>query len=244
VFVVVVGKAEIERSQAQWRGAALLVYPFDLGVADQDLLLAQHPVGQAAVALLLGEAYAGHRDTALHVATHRELEVVDFEGVQAQVHEQQGTPGDHVDHAGQQQRLAALLVEQPHVDQIELRPQAAPVGADGLDGDRQADGPGDRRHDVVPIAFDVGQQPVAQAEKEHRDQEERGPQKDLDRTQEDAHAGHGVARGEFPAAGRGAFRHWVRARAGVRPGLHGFIVTAKPAPDTLARPSEARALRS
>ena len=217
MFVAVVLQAEIQAGKPQrWR-LAQVVMPFDIGVAHHDFALGQHPVGELAAAILLRlEQYPGDRNAALRVAPHRELQLVHFERVEAQIEKQKRPPRDYIDHARQHQRLAPARVEQAHVDQLELRAQAAPVGADPLHRHRQSHGLRHRLDDVGAIALDVREHPIAQSEEKDRNREERRPEERLDRAQEYAHPpcrGTGRAAAQF-AAGPDA------ARLRARPRLH------------------------
>jgi hypothetical protein len=100
VLVAVILQAEIQRRELErWRLAGL-VLPFDFGVADHDLALAEDPVGEPAVVLVARDADPGHVELAAGIAPHRQLGAVDHEGVQAQLAREQRAPGDHVFHRG------------------------------------------------------------------------------------------------------------------------------------------------
>ncbi|HET7197898.1 MAG TPA: bifunctional [glutamate--ammonia ligase]-adenylyl-L-tyrosine phosphorylase/[glutamate--ammonia-ligase] adenylyltransferase [Burkholderiales bacterium] len=61
-----------------------------------------------------------------------------------------------------------------------MRPQAQPAGLDAADLHRPADGGGDARGDLVAMALDLRQEPVAQAEEGEREYEKSGPGKRLE----------------------------------------------------------------
>ena len=69
MLVPVVLEPEIERVEYQRRGAAQVIGPFDLGVAQHDLSLAQHPVGHPTVSRFPGfEHDSANRDAPACIA--------------------------------------------------------------------------------------------------------------------------------------------------------------------------------
>jgi glutamate-ammonia-ligase adenylyltransferase len=115
--------------------------------------------------------------------------------VQPQVAVEQRAPCDNVLHRGQAQRFAAFGIVDAHVGKRDLRPQAGPRDLDAADFHRLADRGGDARDDLLAIAFDVGQQPVAQGEKAERECEKRGPGERLERPREPPEGEIGVQKG-------------------------------------------------
>ena len=75
--LAVVDEAQAERREDERRGAALLVAPFDLRVAHLDIVLAEEPVAEAALAGSRDQLDAGDVQRALRVAPHGEPRLVD-----------------------------------------------------------------------------------------------------------------------------------------------------------------------
>ena len=177
--VTAVAQAKVDRCEFQRRRVARLIRPAYLGIADQDLALAQHPIGHAPVPVPAIDAHACDVERAVGCAAHLELGAVDRKRVQAQVAENQGAPRDHILDRGQDERLASLLVVDPHIRERELRPESEPTRLDASDLYRQADCAGKPGHDLAAIALDVRQQPVADAQHDACDGEECDPEEDF-----------------------------------------------------------------
>ena len=188
MLVAGISQAQVQRGKRQRRRGALLVAPLDLGVADDDLLLPEQPVGE--VALAVGrEFHAGDVQGAVGVAAHLEPRSVDGERMQPNLAVQQRAPRDDVADRRQHQNLAALVVVEVHVGEADPRAQAEPSCLDAADLDRQADAALDRCDDVAAIALDVRQQPEAQREHQRREDEKRDPGERFDGAPHQLHGG-------------------------------------------------------
>ena len=214
MLIAVVLEAEVQARELQRGGAAQVVEPLDFGVAHDDLALAEDPVGELAVALLVRvDQHAGNRDPALRVAPYHELEVIHFKRVQAQVEEKERAPGDDIHDAWQRQRFAPPGIEQPHVDQFQLRAQSTPVGADPLHRYLQPDGFRDRSDNLWAVLLDIGQDPVAQDEEQRCREEEQRPEEHFRGTQEDPARAQGTPDARRPARWLAALRNSARFAA-------------------------------
>ncbi len=183
MLVVFVAQARVQLRQHERRCAAQFVQPADLGIAHLDLALVEDPVGEIAVARAVVEPDAGDRDHAVAVAAQRHARPVDRERMQPQLGVQQRAPRNHCVHDRQHDRLAPVDVVDAHVGDDEPRQQPAPIGLDRADRDLEAGPLRHRGDDVVPVALDARQQPVAQREEPDRRREEHQPGEDLERVE-------------------------------------------------------------
>jgi hypothetical protein len=187
VLIGAVAQLQLQARERERRRAALLVAPLDLGLADDDLLLAEHPVAQRPVAALAGELDAGDVERAGGVAAHGEARAVHHQRMQPQVPVQERAPRDDVVHRGQHQRLASLRVVDAHVRNRDVGPQPRPARLDGADFHGQADGLRDCGDNIRAVALDVREHPVTQRKHQRGQREEREPGENFERSQQLLH---------------------------------------------------------
>ena len=130
---------EVDRGQGERRGAALLVGPPYGAVADDELALAEEPVGGPAIAVDAGKVEPGNEDASVRGAPHVQFRAVDVQLVESQV--PQGTRRKRRLHTRQAQRGAPLRIEQNHVAQLEGWNQAFAAGGDAADAHRYPQDP-------------------------------------------------------------------------------------------------------
>ena len=102
---------------------------------------------------------------------------------------QHGRPGHHCLHGRQRQGKSTVTVVNVQFGDVEFRPQAVPAGADAADGDLLADHARNGAFHLRGIHPDVGQDPVAQAEKDRGKREIHRHGHPADDAQHDAPAG-------------------------------------------------------
>jgi hypothetical protein len=140
----------------------VIVGPDQRGVVDLDGALAQQPVGKAAVALAARHLDARDCDGATAVAPDVQCRAVDVEGVESQFQHREGQPRKRQVHPRQPERGTPRRVVHGQISELELRPQAFPVGGYRFDRDLLTRALAHDACDVLAVALDVRQDPVAQ----------------------------------------------------------------------------------
>src|SRR5262249_41558027 len=93
-------ETKLDMIEDEWRCRALIVVPHDLGVANQDLRLMQHPVCQSHVIRRLPwiDLHSGNVQHALLIAAQCEMRADDCELFEPELEKRQRSPGhDQID---------------------------------------------------------------------------------------------------------------------------------------------------
>ncbi len=200
--------------QRQRRRAAQFVDPVDAAIADDDLALAQQPVGAGTIALLLLQPHAGHDQHAVAAAPHGQARTDDFKRCKPGFERGDAPPADRSVDLRQGQHLPAPAVVQAHVAQRQRRAHAMPGRRQLRDRDAAAECIAGHALDVALVQVDVGKDGVAQHQEQH------GQREIHDQQQLDGKAQH-VVRGQVREA----------------------VARAQPAPAYGQRPGRGRRLR-
>src|SRR5499426_2240060 len=170
MVAAVVLQQEVEALEADRRGAAPLIEPFDRGLADDDLTVLEQPVGGAAVPLRVGlHGEAGDEELALRIAADREIRAFDDDRPEAELAREERAPGDGGRDVRQCERLLAARIEDVHVGELEPRVQAEPLRLDPADAHMLAEGARHGGRDPLLVIADARQHPEPQ--REHRDRD-------------------------------------------------------------------------
>ena len=158
-----VAQHEIERRQLEQRRSPQLVAPAHARVADPDLPLQQHPLGDSRVLRLRRmQLDARHVELARCVAPDFQARPVEHERIEPRRSDQRRNPGDRRLDPGQGQGGAAVVIVDRHVGEEQIRPQAPPARLDRADGDALAQRFRRVLLDVAPVLADSRENRVAQ----------------------------------------------------------------------------------
>ena len=167
MLVAAVVELDVQTFQFQRRRAAQFILPDDTGIADDDAILCQQPVGDVVFVARLGSDFqAGGKKAALAVAAQLQCRRVQLQPRQAQLKMPQRAPGQFGFDLIETQCRLPLGVANLEAFEIQRRAQSGPMRLDLANADRPIDARADQLLDLAPVAFDLRQDRVAQRQQQ------------------------------------------------------------------------------
>ena len=166
-----VAQIEGHAGQLQRRRSSQFVGPGQPGIANDNPVLCQQPIGEGVVIAPLADLQAGDEELAGTIATNGQARAVDFEASEARLEVPQRRPRQIHRHVLEFQRHPPLGIADGQTMNLQMWPPTTPVGGQLANGHRSRQRLSQGLLDIAAIAADIGQDAVTKQQNQASQQE-------------------------------------------------------------------------